>query len=130
MVYRSFHVCSTWMNFHHSLVKAKTILENNQYPSSFYERIIEKMINKIRETKTVDAEEENDETEKKLIFVQYRGKIKENFEQSLNKIITTFKKTRSLLPSLKPPVYNALKSGLVYKITCSRCQLCSVGQTT
>ena len=29
----------------------------------------------IRETKTVDAEEENDETEKKLIFVQYRGKI-------------------------------------------------------
>ena len=136
MVYRIFHACSTWENFHHSLVKAKTILENNQYPSSFYERIIEKTINKIRETKTVDAEEENDETEKKLIFVQYRGKITENFERSLNKInapckiITTLKKTRSLLPSLKPPVDNALKSGLVYKITCSRCQSCYVGQTT
>ena len=64
MVYRIFHACSTWENFHHSLVKAKTILENNQYPSSFYERIIEKTINKIRETKTVDAEEENDETER------------------------------------------------------------------
>ena len=68
MVYRIFHACSAWENFHHSLVKAKTILENNQYPSSFYEKIIEKTINKIRETKTVDAEEENDEAERNSSF--------------------------------------------------------------
>ena len=34
------------------------------------------------------------------------------------------------MPSLKEPVDKALRSGLVYKITCSRCQSCYVGQTT
>ena len=42
------------------------------------------------------------------------------------KIITTW----SLLSSLKTPVDNTLKSWLVYKITCSQCELCYVGQTT
>ena len=33
-------------------------------------------------------------------------------------------------PSLKPPVEKSLKSGLVYKIDCSRCNSCYVGQTS
>ena len=45
--------------------------------------LLKKTINKIRETKTVYAEEENDETQNKLIFVQYRGKITKNFEMIL-----------------------------------------------
>ena len=58
-----------------------------------------------------------------LKHLKQQGKISDSLYDKL-------KKTRSLLPSLKPPVDNALKSGLVYKITCSRCQSCYVGQTT
>ena len=32
LVHRIYRACSTWKNFHESLIKAKMILENNQYP--------------------------------------------------------------------------------------------------
>ena len=71
-----------------------------------------------------------------MIFVQYRGKITEKFEASLKrisapcKIIKTTKKLKTSLPSLKPRVEKQLKSGVVYKIDCSRCNACYVGQTS
>ena len=34
-----------------------------------------------------------------------------------------------VLPNLKTPVSDMLKSNVVYKIKCSQCQLCYVGQT-
>ena len=37
---------------------------------------------------------------------------------------------KTVLSSLKAPVEKAMKSGLVYKISCSRCQPCYVGKTT
>ena len=135
MVHRIHHACSTWRNFHESLEKAKAILQKNQYPPSFYEPIIHKTLSKIcSEKKKDDSDEE--EPEKKLIFLQYRGKVTENFERALKrlnapcKVITTIKKIKTVLPSLKAPVEKAMKSGLVYKISCSRCQSCYVGQTT
>ena len=86
--------------------------------------------------KDESEEDEEEEPEKKLIFLQYRGKATENFERALRrinalcKIITTIKKIKTVLPSLKAPVEKAMKSGLVYQISCSRCQSCYVGKTT
>ena len=47
MIYRIHRAYSTWANFHESLEKAKTILQKNQHPPSFYEPIIHKTLNKI-----------------------------------------------------------------------------------
>ena len=88
-----------------------------------------------------ESEENEGEPEKKLIFLHYRGKATENFERALTrrfymrihaacKIITTIKKIETVLPLLKAPVKKVIKSGLVYQISCSRCQSCYVGQTT
>ena len=141
MIYRIHHACSTWKDFSESIQKAKIMLENNQYPPSFYNPIIEQTLTKIcqtTETETGEEEqhqEEEPEPEKKLVFLQYRGKVTENFERSLQrvnapcKIISTIRKLKTVLPSLKPPVEKSMKSGLVYQITCSRCQSCYVGQT-
>ena len=41
----------------------------------------------------------------------------------------TLRKVKTVLPSLKPPVEKELRSGVVYKIQCPRCQACYVGQT-
>ncbi len=67
LVHRIYHACSTWENFHESLVKAKRILENNQYSPSFYERIIntlppiERTLNKIIDTSSEHQDTERDE---------------------------------------------------------------------
>ena len=100
------------------------MLENNQYPPSFYYPIIEQTLNKIREPDVSTEEQAEEEVEKKMIFLQYRGKITDNFERKyINapcKTITTIRKIKTVLPSLKATVDKALRSGLVYKITCSR----------
>ena len=140
IVYRIFNACSTWNNFDTGLKKAKKLLENNQYPPSFYEPIIEKTLNKIIKNGDNPSETENESTEQELetrtIFIQYRGKVTDKFENALKrlkapcKFIATLKKTKTCLPSLKQPVDKPLKSCVVYHISCPRCPSCYVGQTS
>ena len=60
-VHRIYRACSSWFLFHESLVKAKNILEQNQYPPTFYEPIVnatlDKIVNPIPETNS-DVESE------------------------------------------------------------------------
>ena len=132
-IYRIFYACSNRKNFE-SLGKAKRILDNNQYPSAFYEPIIKKTLIRIIENKAKNDDEEHQE--KKMFFIQYRGRVTEMFESALRQIkapvkfITTINKTKACLPSLKQSIDKSLKSGLVYKISCPRCPSCYVGQTS
>ena len=136
-VHRLYRSCSTWKNFHSSLEKAKRILEKNQYPPSFFEPIVHSTLQQILVPKEPSTEEESEtkEVSKKLLFVQYRGKVTENYERSLKKcnapctVVMTLRKVKSVMPSLKPQVDKSLRSGVVYQIICSRCQSCYVGQT-
>ena len=73
---------------------------------------------------------------KMMMMVQYRGKTSEDYARALHKInapcriVMTLRKLKTVLPSLKPAVEKMLKSGVVYHITCPRCQACYVGQTS
>ena len=138
MIHRIHRACSTWNNFHESLIKAKQILTNNQYPESFFEPLIKQTLEKIiRATKTSieDNELDNNEDELCLLFLQYRGKITDQYIQSLKilkapcKPVLTLRKLKTILPPLKAPVEKRLRSRIVYQINCSRCQACYVGQT-
>ena len=109
LVHRIYRACSSWNNFHESLVKAKKLLDAIQYPEKFYEPIIENSVNKIIERNHTDVNEqatepepEEKENELKIIFVQYRGKITDKFIESLNrlnapcKVISTIKKLKTV----------------------------------
>ena len=86
LVHRIHRTCSTWKNFHESLIKAKMILENNQYSPSFYKPIIKRTLNKIIDSNSEQQNvEKEDQKEAKLLFVQYTGRITERFEQSLKR---------------------------------------------
>ena len=40
LIHRIYRACSSWSYFHESVEKAKSLLEKNQYPPSFYEPVI------------------------------------------------------------------------------------------
>ena len=76
----------------------------NQYPESVIDRLIRDTLNKIFEKKepVIESEEVDDEVEKKMVMIEYRGKISDQFKNSLNKlnapcrIIFTLKKLKSI----------------------------------
>ena len=136
---RIHRACSSWKHFHESLEKAKKILEQNQYPSSFYEPIIKKTLDLIinpESVKTKDKAQIDEIKDNFKMFIQYRGKDTEHYAQALHKIkapctvVMTLRKTKTVLPSLKPPVDKELRSGVVYQIKCPRCHARYVAQTT
>ena len=46
------------------------------------------------------------------------------------RVVMTLRKLKTVLPSRKPPVERMLKSNVVYKIVCPRCEACYVGKTS
>ena len=76
-----------------------------------------------------------EEKDKFRFFVQYRGKSSDQFAKALHdcdapvRVVMTLRKLRTVLPSLKPPVENVMRSRVIYQIECPRCQACYVGCT-
>ena len=148
-VHRIFRSCSSWENFHKGLDEALSILENNQYPSTFVLPIVQKTL-----TKLVSPDDESlindnvnsdvdlnaclfsmDDKDKFMFFVQYRGKATEKLAMSFKrlnapcKVVMTTRKLKTVMPSLKPIVPKMLSSGVVYKIQCPGCPSSYIGQT-
>ena len=136
MVHRIMRACSSWKFIHESLERAKKILQNNQYPPWFYDPIIKKCLHSLLVESKIDSDDQDEQKDEILMFVQYRGKSTDKFEISLKrikapcKVIKTLRKLKTVLPSLKPSIEKELKSNVVYQISCSRCASRYVGQTT
>ena len=139
-IHRIHRSCSTWENFHQSLVLAKETLEKNQYPPEFYDPIICDTINKIMSQKGTAHEPPSNEREavatpKHLYRIQYRGRATDNYVKRLRAAnapiqpVITLRKLRSFLPSLKEAVPTALANFVVYQISCPSCSACYVGWT-
>ena len=45
------------------------------------------------------------------------------------RVISTMRKLKIVTPSLKPPIWRNLSSGVIYKIQCPHCTACNVGAT-
>ena len=152
LVHRIYRACSPWKNFHESMERAKNLLVKNQYPPSFSEPIIHQTLTKILKPVTVVDDDDGDdssvgvdvdtaarlnidEKDKFRLFIQYCWKSTDLFAKSFHncqapcRVIMTLRKLKTVMPSLKPPVERVLRSGVVYKIKCPRCQACYVGQT-
>jgi hypothetical protein len=82
-----------------------------------------------------DTTVEVDQVPKKMIFLQYRGNVTEDFCRALKNCnapanpVLTLRKLKTIMPSLKPTVEKKIRSDLVYKINCPRCHAFYVGCT-
>ena len=144
MVHRIHHSCSTWEHFHGSLEKVKKILEANQYPPSYYNPIIRRAIEKIicgkkandnRPACHNDSSQSTPLNERPSLNLHYRGTISDKFLHKVRKIapasniISTTTKLRFVLPPLKQSTVKEFSSPVVYKLICTGCMACYVGQT-
>ena len=158
-IHRIYRACSSWSHFHDSITEAKDVLINNQYPLDFVESLINSTLKSILvcsdDTINTSCHSESSEScdnnisldsnacfnqfeekDKFKFFINYRGKLTEKLAVSFKKLnapcrlIMTMKKTKFILPSLKPFVPDMLRNNVVYKIQCPRCQSSYVGQTT
>ena len=139
-VHRIFRACSSWESFHESLTRAKHVLERNQYPPEFYDTIISQTIEKLVSKQDLTAQPQSSvpaaETPSSyMLLLQYRGRETDNLVRQLNKVsapirsVLTLRKLKTVMPSLKPPVPQQLRSRVVYKIECPGCQASYVGCT-
>ena len=111
-VYRIYRVCSSWKKIHESLIKAKDILDWNQYPPNFYEPIISATVEKIVKpgVKKVNNDDANNENlpAKVNLIIQYQRLKSDNFIKQLKRSnapiqpVVTLRKQNVFLPSLKP----------------------------
>ena len=109
------------------LIAAKRILDNNQYPTNFYEPIISDIINRIltqqESENSTTKSNEKEEAPSHLVFLQYRGKPCEDYVQSLRrlgapcKVVLTLQKLKTVLPSLKVDAEKCLPSPVVYNLS-------------
>ena len=125
-VHRIYNATSTWKNFHNGMTKAKNILRRNQYPETIFEKIIHSTLEKIITRTSKDPPDDDDN--KKMIFIEYRGKITDEYITKLKLTsapltpIITLRKIRSALPTLKMKTDRSITSNIIYKFTCSHCK--------
>ena len=141
-IHRLFRATSKWEAFHEALTKNEEICVRNQYPRHWLGNIVKDTINQLRmkaqrnghSYNTGVAVKQQENTEKQLFVLQYRGNISNEIVKKLHKIhpvqtIFTTRKLKSCLPSLESSFDKDLKSHVVSELICSGCKFIYVGQT-
>ena len=55
LVYRYFHICSNWTQFHTELIFLKGMFQKNGYPENFIDKCFKKFLNNIHLVKENDG---------------------------------------------------------------------------
>ena len=120
--------------------KAVRDCEANQHPPAFYSPVVRDTITKICQLETPENSQTYNTKEsvngrRNMVILQYRGRSSDSLAKKLRAIIegistvSTTQKLKTCLPSLKNPIPESRCSRVVYKLICSECQSCYVGQT-
>ena len=139
LIYRAFHICSSYKNFHDEIVRIKEILSKNSFPRVLTDRIIKSFLDK-RFAPRAPAPAE---AKTALLFcipylgrysLQMKTKICRLIKQcypgiQLQVIFRSSKRIQSFFP-FKDRFPTLIHSSVVYQFKCPGCHALYFGKTT
>ena len=137
LIDRAYKINNTWASFHNDVTKIKETLKRNSFPPFLIDKITKPYLNKVHS----NSDQSNRESDKRRFYkLPYIGKYSEQVQKKLSKIckqfckdpdlkivFTSFKINNYFSTKDKTPYF--LKSFLVYKFVCARCNSCYIGET-
>ena len=128
LVYRAFHICSTYENFHKELCKIKAILYENCFPKSLIDNVIRVFLDK-QFNKKVSVSDQKEDKQRILFFLPFLGQYSLRIKNIIGKLIRqcypdvklqfVFRSPRCLcnLFVSKDRLPSLVRSNVVYKFT-------------
>ena len=137
LVYRAFHICSTYISFHKQLLFIKEVLHDNCYPKYLVDRFIKRFLNKHFDHRPKPA------TVQKMplcFYMPYLGQISLQLRRKISRLLrkaypcvdfrVVFRSGRRIehFCPFKDRIPKNVCSHVVYKYSCSGCQACYIGK--
>ena len=138
LLYRAFSLCSTFELFHQEILKLKDIFKRNGYPTSFIDNCVKRFLDKVFIAKKTFLTVSKKELVCVLPFIgkkslQLRSRLVKSIQGnlqfcSLKVVFQSPCKLRSLF-HFKDTLDKKIWSDLVYRYTCSNCNVTYYGKT-
>ena len=139
LVFRIFHLCSTWSIIHDEIKNLKCFLLNNKYPLNFIDFTIRKILDKlILKPRSLDM---NSTTKEHIICLPFLGKQTITLRKRLHQVFSSLYPTGKLkiifktgcklgnIFTYKDKTPSHIQSLLLYLFTCSSCNATYLGKT-
>ena len=138
LLHRSFRLCSSYKNFHQEIETLKSIFKHNNYPQNFLNQCIKKFLNKLSIKKDLNFMVPKRELNFVLPYLgklsfdlrtRFRRTIERDLPYCKLKIIFRSKCRLNTLFQFKDPLEKKIRSGIIYRYTCSNCKVTYYGKT-
>ena len=140
LLHRSFRLCSNYENFHREIETLKSILKHDSYPHNLVNYCIKKFLNKLFVQRGLNFMVPKREL---ICVLPYLGKasldlrtrLRRTIERKLKlpfcklKIIFRSKFRLNTLFRFKDSLEKKIRSGIIYRYTCSNCKVTYYGKT-
>ena len=140
-VFRAFHVCSSFVNFHKEIVRIQQILLDNRFPLTLIHKLIRNFLDQ-QYFRRVKARRKEGEKPSIIFCLPYLGHLSFRIRKNMNRLFRTHypnikirmifrsAKRMSLLFQHKDRFPSLVCSNVVCKFSCSGCNSAYYGKTT
>ena len=138
LLYRCFAICSNLNKFHEEVMFLKTVMGKNGYPLSFIDVCVKKFLSNVRQPKISIAVVPKKEFTLVLPYIGSRSLgvrarilrlVKDTMPQCNIRVVFQSSTRLAQFFRFKDRVPRCLRSGVVYKFLCGRCNAAYYGET-
>ena len=138
LLYRAYHLCSSWSLFHIEIGNIRSMIIRNAYPSWVLDRIIKRSVNDFIHRNV----QYGPNKERLYIGLPFLGSVTDQLRRSIKQINKQFMPHKDVIVYFKPGLRVSnffrikdntpfeLRSHVVYQFTCAGCNSSYIGQTS
>ena len=138
LLYRAYHLCSSWSLFHIEICNIRSMLLRNAYPSWVLNRIIKRSVNDFIHRNV----QYRPNKERLYTGLPFLGSMTDQLRRSIKQINKQFMPHKDVIVYFKPGLRVSnffrikdntpfeLRSHVVYQFTCAGCNSSYIGQTS